>query len=250
MDLLIRQRFNKFTTSLAPAKPVRNLLTAPIASITFDDFPKSAWTVGGPILARYGVKATYYATGRFCGVTEDGLAYYDVDDLRAVRAAGHEVGCHTYGHDLGSRFSTTALREDIDRNRQLMAELIGQEALSSFAYPYGDASPRTRAVLAELFPTSRGIRAGVNSGVIDLAQLKSVEVSRRRWNPVRIDAYIARTTAQNGWLTFFTHDVSEDPTSYGCTPAMLEHVLEALQRAGIPVLTVEDALARVTLGAG
>ncbi len=56
----------------APLRP-----DAAIASLSFDDFPRSAWTVGGPILARHGVRATYYVAGRFCGGQEDGLDYYD-----------------------------------------------------------------------------------------------------------------------------------------------------------------------------
>jgi hypothetical protein len=82
--------------------------------------------------------------------------------------------------------------------------------------------------------------------VIDLAQLKSVGLERRRWSEARVERFVAKAKAANGWLTFYTHDVSDDPTPYGCTPAMLEHALETLQAAEIPVLTIKQALARVT----
>jgi len=246
MPLMLRARFNNATSPLAPGKRVRSRLASPVASITFDDFPRSAWTVAGPILARYDARATYYAAGRFCGVVEDGLAYYTADDLRAVQAAGHEVGCHTYGHAYGSRVGTAALKRDIAQNQQAMGALLGDVALSSFAYPYGDASIRTKRLFADLYPTSRGIHAGVNAGVIDLAQLKSVALERRRWSEARIEGFVAEAKAVNGWLTFFTHDVSDDPTPFGCTPAMLEHALESLKAADIPVLTIKHALARVT----
>jgi peptidoglycan/xylan/chitin deacetylase (PgdA/CDA1 family) len=246
MDLLLRQRTNSLTTRLVPTKWVRSRLAAPVASMTFDDFPRSAWTIGGPILARYGAKATYYTSGRFCGVTEDGLEHYTADDLRALVAAGHEVGCHTHDHLYGSRVGTAALKQDIARNREVLADVLGHSEFSSFAYPYGDASPRTKRLFAGLFPTSRGIRAGVNAGIVDLAQLKSVALERRRWSEARIEGFVTEAQARKGWLTFFTHDVSDDPTPFGCTPAMLEHALETLQAADIPVLTVKQALARVT----
>jgi peptidoglycan/xylan/chitin deacetylase (PgdA/CDA1 family) len=160
MNLMLRQRFNNLTAPLAPGNRVRSRLAAPVASITFDDFPRSAWTVGGPILARYGAKATYYAAGRYCGVVEEGLAYYTADDLRAVQAAGHEVGCHSYGHTFVSRAGAAALKHDLAANQQAVSAVLGDVRLSSFAYPYGDTSIRTKRLFAELFPTSRGIHPG------------------------------------------------------------------------------------------
>ena len=34
----------------------------PLISFTFDDFPRSALTVGGEILERHGARGTYYAS--------------------------------------------------------------------------------------------------------------------------------------------------------------------------------------------
>ena len=65
----------KLTSLLArslAARPARLAGHKPVASITFDDFPKNAWTQGGPVMARYGVKGTYYTAGGFCGRTENG----------------------------------------------------------------------------------------------------------------------------------------------------------------------------------
>src|SRR3712207_5311383 len=130
MDLMLRQRFNNATSRYAPGKWVRSRLASPVASMTFDDFPKSAWTIGGPLLAQYGAKGTYYAAGKFCGVREDGIDQYDADDLRAVQAAGHEIGCHTYSHQYGTRIGSRALREDAARNQARMGELLGDVMLS------------------------------------------------------------------------------------------------------------------------
>lgn len=246
MDLMLRQRFNNLSTRLIPAKWVKSKLRSPIASITFDDFPRSAWTVGGPLLARYEAKATYYAAGRFCGVTEDELEYYTADDLRAVEAAGHEIGCHTFDHRYGSGVGSQRLLAEAERNQSVLGDVLGDTRLCSFAYPYGDASPRTKRLYSRLFPTSRGIRAGVNAGVVDLAQLRSVAIEAKRWDPTRIEAYVAEAVERTGWLTLFTHDVSDDPTPYGCTPAMLEHALRTLSDAGVEMMTVKAGLARVT----
>jgi peptidoglycan/xylan/chitin deacetylase (PgdA/CDA1 family) len=242
--LSLTHRLNNLATRNIPVKLIRSRLDRPVASITFDDFPRSAWTIGGPILARHDARATYYAAGRFCGQTEDGLDYYSAEDLAAIRAAGHEIGCHTFSHLYGTGQTSAALDEDTDRNQAFVADLLGDYPLSSFAYPYGDVSPRTKLLFSARFPTSRGIRRGVNAGVIDLAQLKAIGLEHKAWNPRAIERAIASAVRRRGWIIFFTHDVSDDPSPYGVTPRMLDHLLVAVRAAGVDILPVKHALAR------
>ena len=46
----------------------------------------------------------------------------------------------------------------------------------------------------------------------------------------------------NGWLIFYGHDVTERPSPYGCSPALLNHALEAAARRKIPALTMAEAM--------
>jgi hypothetical protein len=108
--------------------------------------------------------------------------------------------------------------------------------------------PRTKILSARRFASARGIRPGVNAGSIDLAQLKAVPIERRRWIPDEIDGFIASAKASSGWLVFFTHDVADDASPVGCTPAMLAQVLEKLTAAGIEVLPVKHAMAKAVFG--
>ena len=63
-----------------------------------------------------------------------------------------------------------------------------------------------------------------------------------RCNARSWDRYPAR--ARNGWIIFYTHDVAEQPSEWGCTPAQLEAVVGyAAQR--LPVLPVRDVAVRV-----
>jgi len=243
--LSLTHRVNNVLTRNIPVKLIRSRLDRPVASITFDDFPRSAWREAGPILERHGARATYYAAGRFCGQSEDGLDYYTPEDLTAIRDAGHEIGCHTFSHQYGTGVSSKALDEDVARNQTFVAGLLGDYPLSSFAYPYGDVSPRTKLLFSSRFPTSRGIRRGVNAGLIDLAQLKAIGLEHQAWNPTAIEAAVARASRRNGWIIFFTHDVSDDPSPFGATPEMLDHALSAVRKAGIDILPVKHALARV-----
>jgi peptidoglycan/xylan/chitin deacetylase (PgdA/CDA1 family) len=244
------RRANSFVTRNLPLKPVRARPEAPLASISFDDFPRSAWTVGGPMLERYGAKATYYAAGTFCGRSEDGIDYFDAEDLKAIHAAGHEIGCHSFAHGHGPDIGTLDLAADAERNSAFLREHLGDFRPATYAYPYGDASPRTKALAAARYPASRGIRSGVNAGMIDLAQLKAVPLEHRRWRPDEVEAAIERAKAGPGWVIFFSHDVSDDPSPFGCTPQMLEFTLERLTRAGIEILPVKHALARAVFAGG
>ncbi len=245
MDL--QRRARSFAARSLPIKRVRSRLTRPVASITFDDFPRSAWTIGGPILAEHGVRATYYAAGGFCGRTEDGVVYYEADDLAAASRAGHEIGCHSFSHDKASSLSSAALCVEADRNALALGALAGAP-MASYAYPYGDVSPRAKMAMARRFSSARGIRTGVNSGRIDLAELKAVPLEARRWRPDLVERAVEAARDQTGWLILFTHDVSSSPSPYGCTPAMLDHALACIIEAGIEILPVKHAMAQAAFG--
>ena len=50
----------------------------------------------------------------------------------------------------------------------------------------------------------------------------------------------AQTT--HGWLIFYSHDVADRPSPYGCSPALMNHAIEAAARRKIPVLNMAEAL--------
>jgi peptidoglycan/xylan/chitin deacetylase (PgdA/CDA1 family) len=237
------QRVNHVVARHIPVKPVHSALVEPVASISFDDFPRSAWIEGGPILKRHNAKATYYAAGRFCGQFEDGLEYYTADDLRQVRDAGHEIGCHTFSHEHATGVDSAALHTDALRNQAFVNDVLGEYRLTSFAYPYGDVSVRTKLLFSRRFATCRGIQDGVNAGLVDLAQLKAIGLERGWWNPALIESEVEAAVRRRGWIIFFTHDVSDSPSEHGATPEMLDHALTRVREVGVDILPVKDALA-------
>ena len=239
MELL--RRINNLVTRHVPVKTGRAGSPRPIASISFDDFPKSAWTVAGPILADFGVKATYYTAGTFCGRTVEGMEFYDEADLEALAAAGHEIACHGFGHQPTTKLDSKALLADTLRNRAFLEKFLGGRPPASYAFPYGAASPRTKNFFADRFTNARGVHPGVNDGAMDLALLRAVSMESRCWDADWIERAISRAKAQNGWLAFYTHDVSDSPSKYGSTPGMLRHVLRRLREEGIEVRTMRNA---------
>lgn len=239
-------RFNRMTAHLAKTRTLACLSSGPVLSICFDDFPKSAWTRGGSILERYGAKATYYAAGRFCGKTIGGAVYFDRSDLAQVALTGHEIGCHSYSHERGTRISSPELEDDYARNREFLGERLPGVQLSSFAYPHGDVSARVKALAAEHYRTARGIRPGINVNPLDLALLKAMPLESRSWTAAAMEALAWEAVRTNGWLILFTHDVNDTPSPHGVTPGMLKQALDIALGHGLEILPVGAAVARLT----
>lgn len=222
-----------------PLRPGRGVL-----SITFDDFPKSAWTEAGPVLADHGVKATYYVSGGFCGREVDGVRQFDDEDLQALHATGHEVACHTFDHLSALKTSPIEYAQSLGRNARFFRERLGEVTVESFAYPYGDVSFSAFDTVARSFSTARGILPGTNAGTVRPFSLKSAGLEARKAGAYDIDAMIDGAARRGEWLILFTHDVSDRPTDFGCRPTDLDHVLGRAKGAGLEITTVGEIARR------
>jgi hypothetical protein len=48
-----------------------------------------------------------------------------------------------------------------------------------------------------------------------------------------------------GWLIFATHDISSNPTQYGCTPGFFAEVVKCAIASGACVLPIADAVTQL-----
>lgn len=216
-----------------------------IFSLSFDDFPATAWTEAGPILGEHGVKATYYVCGGLCGGRNMDRDQYRLEHLQALHAAGHEVGCHTYGHTSALRMSREALRLSLDANAGWVAERLDGYRMTTFAWPFGDCSVEAKHYVRGRFDLARGVRDGINAGREDRGLIKSIGLESRRLPGYDLEALMAEAAEGRGWLTAYGHDVSDAPTDYGCTPDDLDRVLRLAKAAGLEILPVAAAWERV-----
>ena len=220
----------------APVRPARGVF-----SLSFDDIPVSAWTEAGPILKEHGVLATYYVAGGLSDGENLGLPQFTTDHLQALFAAGHEVGCHTFGHTSALKVSPGEYAADLDRNAAWVAERLDGHVMTTFAWPYGDVSVGAKAVVADRFALGRGVRDGVNAGSADRANLQAIGLESRRLPGYDLEALIGETAARNGWLIAYGHEVMDGPTPYGCTPADLDRVIRLAKAAGLEIQPVGEA---------
>src|ERR1700744_5889430 len=99
-----------------PTRPQPVKWPGGVATFTFDDFPRSALSVGGAILERHGVRGTYY-TATDLAETENHLGpMFERDDTAAAHGAGHEIACHTFRHLDCGRTDTGTLLADVEVN--------------------------------------------------------------------------------------------------------------------------------------
>lgn len=221
-------------------------LNAPLASFTFDDFPANALEVGGRILKEQAnARASYYVSGEFIGKTIDGIKFYDEGHLKEADAAGHEIGCHAFQHEkLGEKGARFA-RQTCEKNAAFVRDIVGPHVkMTSFAYPYGDTSLTVKAELSKKYTYCRGVRQELNTDKVDRGQISIISLEIRHAEQVDLKRVVADAVANKSWIVFLTHDVCENPSPYGSTPAMIENAVKAVNEAGIQILPLKEAAAR------
>jgi hypothetical protein len=189
-------------------------------SFTFDDFPRSAWLYGGPILEKYDLRGTYYAAMGFAGGGNHLGPMFEIDDLRAAHARGHEIACHTYSHRDCMRAPPAEIVDELERNGVALAQILNAP-LVNFAYPFGGVSQTAKRAAHNRFASCRGTGRGINHGTVDLADLLSNSVYSCDFDHDRLCQLVDDAQAVGGWVIFFTHDVAENPSDFGCTPDQL-----------------------------
>ncbi|SHH93383.1 polysaccharide deacetylase family protein [Bradyrhizobium erythrophlei] len=226
-----------------PVERCRLNNATPMVSFTFDDIPKSAATTGAAILEDHGARGTFYVSGGLVGTTESpDWAAVDAEDVVALHRSGHEIGCHTYSHRRTCDLDRVSLAGEIEQNRRYFQSLEPSIELSNFAYPFGYGSFAHKRRLKTAFQSCRSIVPGVNSGTVDPQFLRAVPLIDRHIDGDGIERAFDQAQITNGWLIFYSHDVVEQPSRYGCSPALMNHALKAASRRQIPVLTMAEAL--------
>ena len=87
--------------------------------LTFDDGPDPRWTPAVlEALADAGVVATFFVVGR--------LAIAHAPLVRVTRAAGHVVGCHSFGHHHPWLLTPDRARREVVDGANAVADVLGE----------------------------------------------------------------------------------------------------------------------------
>jgi peptidoglycan/xylan/chitin deacetylase (PgdA/CDA1 family) len=216
-----------------------------LVSFSFDDFPVSAYIEGGKILQEYGVHGTYFVAGSLEESSSDVGDMFTSDHLQDCIRDGHEIGCHTFHHFSSDEVTNTQFERSVDRNSEWISKYLDGKKPLVFAYPFGRATLSAKSIVKSRFYASRGVEAGTNGPVVDLHYLKANALYgdiNTLTAKKSIDDAVASIKEGNRWCIFYTHDVSPNPSPYGCTPDLLEYTVEEVLKAEIKVRTMGDSL--------
>jgi peptidoglycan-N-acetylglucosamine deacetylase len=157
-------------TLVAPARP-REI------ALTYDDGPNPAVTPRLlDVLARHGVRATFFLIGRFVGL-EPAL-------VREIAAAGHLIGNHSMTHPWLSFVSDARVRQELRDCNAALEDTLGAP-VRYFRAPHGARRPYVLRVARELglVPVQWNIICGdwnpVGADVISARVVRGIERNQR-----------------------------------------------------------------------
>jgi peptidoglycan/xylan/chitin deacetylase (PgdA/CDA1 family) len=217
-----------------------------LVSFTFDDAPRSAFGTGARVLEAHDARGTYFVSLGLAGTTTEVGALGDARDLARAVEHGHELGCHTFGHEDAWFTEPGAFIRSVDRNRDTLRQLLPAPAFRSFAYPKSGATAAVKRALAHRFDCCRAGGQTFNSGRVDLSLVSACFIDQRANADMGfISDLIDRNAEAGGWLVFAAHDISDTDWAFGCTPTRFEAVVRRAVDSGAEVLPMAAACSRL-----
>lgn len=243
---MLINRLSTYAAEFFSRHAMKYTFERPLISFAFDDFPLSALENGGRILERHNTRGTFYTSCGLAGAKQEyGNIAGEQEWIECVQR-GHELGCHTHDHSNCSLLQATTIEAGLARNQEKM-HALGLPALRHFAYPFGQYSLTAKRTVMRHYRSARTTRWGINRNGADWGLLRAVPIYSRHGGQIWQN-YCTELESMPGWLILYTHDVTDNPSRYGCTPQELEAVLKRVQAAGADILTVGAAMERLRAG--
>lgn len=227
-----------------------------VVSLTFDDGFLSQLRAQS-ILRRYGDHATFYINS----ARLDTARRLTADQVRLLAAEGNEIGGHTLDHVNLPTLERAARVKQICDDRIALVHLLGSDAVSSFAYPYGALTPAVERDVAVCgYNSARTVggldaRVGRCAGCPDAESASPGHRFRIRSGPSFVastpiahatEQILAAERAGGGWVPLVFHEVCDHCSKMAITPANLTALLDWIHARGIPVRTVGEVVGGAT----
>jgi peptidoglycan/xylan/chitin deacetylase (PgdA/CDA1 family) len=169
--------------------------------ITFDDGYLDTYQNALPVLQEHGFSGVAYIITQ-TQQKEKSYGYMQVDQLKALIAAGWEIGSHSISH---SSLKTTHLgmRNEIEKSKQDLETELGVP-VRSFSYPFGIANPWIMDRVQEYgYDSAVGLDIFVNQTPRRLYYLSRREVQRGITQPEFL-ALLTPGEEEKTWLQAIT----------------------------------------------
>ena len=169
-------------------------------SYTFDDGLRDHYTLAAPMLEEFGFHGTFFIIGKVVADTDEqaagkkpgahgGISWGQVKDL-ATR--GHEIGNHSWSHRQLIKCTPEELADEIDHNRTVLTEKLGQPPLT-FAYPGNGSNEQVRVAVLKDHVAARD---------------RQFEIGQTTLTAADANAWADDNVAKGGWGIAMIHAIS------------------------------------------
>lgn len=210
-------RWCAMLAALAVLAPATAEAARTVVTLSFDDAVVSQLEAQA-ILEEYGVRGSFFVNSNRVG--RSGRLTWD--EVRALAAAGHEVGGHTLDHEDVTEVSLSEARRQIcDDHDAIVAQGLTP---TTFAYPFGHSDAAAAQILADCGYVYARKHGGLRSLTgcsscppaesltpPDPLQLRSPQSVRDTYTLGDLQTFVLRAEAGGGgWLNYNFHEVLED----------------------------------------
>lgn len=212
-----------------------------VVTISMDDSYIGQWTYARPYLDKYGLRATFFPI-----VNSIGGSYFTLDNLKALRDQGHEIGAHAMSsssHSAGLVSPTQQQRRsELEQLRQWQAD-NGFNS-TSYAYPNGWWSRDAAVDVARYYNSARLAFSNIPGSVRpeDPFRLRAVNGATQK---ASLNTFVDQIKAGRSWLNVVYHDIRDTGgTSNDVTPAEFRAFVDYCVAQGVPIRTQSEVMAR------
>jgi polysaccharide deacetylase family protein (PEP-CTERM system associated) len=128
--------------------------------------------------------------------------------IKAIHTQGHHIGCHSYQHELATRFSRQDFKQDTEKAKKMIEDLIGEEINAFRAPGFSITENNTWAleILSELgfqydcslFPASHDYGGYKNYGNAEPALLLLPNGAKLKEFPINIHCLFGKNIVFSG----------------------------------------------------
>lgn len=236
--------FKRHTITKLMNRTVRQIkIDSPTVSFSFDDFPQTAIDHGAEVLSEKGLRGTFYVSFGLLNLDRNVGTITGLDGIERVISQGHELGCHTFSHEDAWCTSPEEYESSILKNTTILRKHFGDRInFTSFAYPKGSVTPKIKTVVQKYFNCSRGINPGLIQTKCDTSLLPSIPLLSNGFSMKYYLNLLDTVVKNKGWIIFFTHDICDEPSDFGCTIETFQTVLKYVVELNFNILPVSESL--------
>jgi len=215
--------------------------------LTFDDASVEEWFAQKELFSTYDIKATFFISRPHL------LTKGQIDKLKTLLADGHEIGCHGMNHIKATEENQYQYVETEIVPAILILSDYGF-TVTSFAYPFGIATPYLDSILPNYFTFIRKATYNYLDTLISVyPEIYIRKAQSCNTNAMGIDGKfnISIANLENAILkakntgscfVLYAHVINNSNDEYAVTPKYLEDFFKAMKKQKVRTKTCREMI--------